>query len=215
MRKSFFKLALLFVLLFTSQHLVAQWRDKVSFSYSLEKLNEKEAIIKISAKIVPHWHLYSVNHDPNQADGTGVAFNTIFPKSSNYKLIGKTVDALKAKTVKDDMGTSVWFEGKALFTQKIEILTDKPFDLVFDINGQTCDEMGCLFIDDEVKIKVSGFKPQSVTPEKGHENEGDLIIDGKYAKDKDGRDYVSYKGKWVIVPEGNSKEFFEKYIQLK
>lgn len=211
MRKLPFKLVLFFILIFLSQISIAQWRDKVAFSYSLEKLNDKEAIIKINAKIVPHWHLYSVNHDPSQADGTGVAFNTIFPKSPNYKLIGKTVDGLKAKTVKDDMGTSLWFEGKALFTQKIEILTDKPFDLIFDINGQTCDEMGCLFIDDEVKIKVSGFKPaKTVVPEPQSAVKED--IEEKKSASVISPDTASSQGKSgndAVIKKNNDKEIVE------
>ena len=158
MKKSI-KLLITLIFVISINSLYSQWQEKVKFNYTLEKTSDNEAVIKIKATIVPHWHLYAVAHNPDEADGTGVKFSLIFPSSKNYKLIGSVKDAKQAKKVKDDMGISYWFENEAVFTQKVEILTDKTFDIVFDISAQTCDEMGCLFINDEAKVKVAGFKP--------------------------------------------------------
>lgn len=157
--KNQIKFLFLFIVLISSNVLFSQWQDKVKFTYSIEKINETQGLIKIKAKIISHWHLYAIAHNPEEADGTGVKFAATFAKSDKFKLIGKLTEIGKPKKVIDMMGTSYWFENEALFTQKIEVLSDKAFEVLFDIEAQTCDEMGCLFINDEGKVKISGYKP--------------------------------------------------------
>jgi thiol:disulfide interchange protein len=135
------------------------WSDKISWSFKLEKIDDSKAWVIGSAALKEGWHVFSVNHDPNKADFTGIPTSFIFPKSSDYKLIGKLVDGIPAKSHEDELGVSIYFEKKAMFKQKIEVLTDKAFDLKFEYSFQICDENGCIFPpDQEAKVKVSGFK---------------------------------------------------------
>ncbi len=151
---------LLLTVVFTSFSFGQNWQDKISWSFKLEKVDDSHATIVATAKLINGWHVFSVNHDPSKADFTGVPTTFIFPKSTNYKLIGKLMDGTKATTHVDELGTSLYFEGKGVFKQKIEILTDKAFDLIFEYSFQICDENGCIFPpDQETKLKVAGFKP--------------------------------------------------------
>ncbi len=126
-------------------------------------------------------------------------------------MIGKTIDGAKAHVHEDDLGTSLYFEGTGIFKQKIEVLTDKSFDVKFDYSFQICDEQGCLFPPDQSgSVKVSGFKPAG---EKDPE-ELDLKIDGDFAQDADGIEYVQVDGEWIEVPSGNSPKFYKKYLEL-
>jgi thiol:disulfide interchange protein len=151
---------LLLTVVFTSFSFGQNWQDKISWSFKLEKVDESHATIVATAKLINGWHVFSVNHDPSKADFTGVPTSFIFPKSTNYKLIGKLMDGAKATTHVDELGTSLYFEGKGVFKQKIEVLTDKAFDLNFEYSFQICDENGCIFPpDQEVKLKVAGYKP--------------------------------------------------------
>lgn len=136
------------------------WEDKISWSFKLEKIDDTHATIVGTAKLVEGWHVFSVNHDPNKADLTGYPTKFIFGKSKDYKLLGKLQDGIKAHSVVDELGTSLYFEKTAVFKQQIEVLTDKAFDVTFDYSFQICDENGCKFPPDQTaKVKGSGFKP--------------------------------------------------------
>ncbi len=136
------------------------WKEKVSWSFSVIKKDESKAIIVANAKVLKGWHIFSVNHDPDKADMTGFPTKFTFAASKNYKLIGKTIDGKKAQVHKDDLGTSLYFEGTASFTQEIQIISDKEFDVNFEYEFQICDENGCVFPPtQEGKVKIKGFKP--------------------------------------------------------
>lgn len=142
------------------------WTDKISWTFKLEKIDDSHAYIIGTGKLIEGWHIFSVNHDPNKADLTGYPTKFIFPASKEFKLIGKLQDGAKPKTVVDELGTSLYFDKMGVFKQKIEILTDKPFDLNFEFSFQICDENGCIFPPDQpAKVKVSGYKPASVSIE--------------------------------------------------
>ncbi len=192
------------------------WTDKISWSFNVEKIDDSHAYIVATAKLKEHWHVYSVTHDPAKAEFTGVPTSFSFEGNSNYKLIGKTVDGVKPKTVNDDLGTHFYFENKAVFKQKIEVLTDKSFEIQFSYAFQVCDENGCLFPpDQEAKINIQGFHPSATETKVEKIATKDLIISGDEAKDKEGNNYVLHKDEWVIVPEGNSVKFYKKYLKLK
>jgi hypothetical protein len=121
------------------------WTDKITWSFKLEKIDESHAFVVATGKLIEGWHVFSVNHDPSKADLTGYPTKFVFPKSKEYKLIGALQDGAKAKKVVDDLGTSLYFEKAGVFKQKIEILTDKSFDINFDYSFQICDEKWVYF----------------------------------------------------------------------
>ena len=138
------------------------WTKKIQWSFKIEKIDDQTAFIVGTAKLKTHWHVFSVNHDPKQADGTGYPTSFSFKASKDFKLMGKLVDGAKPKTVVDDMGTSLYFENKAVFKQKIQVLTEKEFNLNFDYSFQICDENGCIFPPDQTaKLKVAGFNKEA------------------------------------------------------
>ena len=135
------------------------WQNKIQWSFSLEKIDDSHANIVAKAKLIDGWHIFSVDHDPNEADFTGYATNFVFKESNNYKLIGSLKDGRKPMIHKDDLGTSLYFENEASFKQKIEVLTKEKFNVAFDYSFQICDENGCLFPpDQEASVAISGFK---------------------------------------------------------
>jgi thiol:disulfide interchange protein DsbD len=153
------------------------WTDKITWSFKLEKIDESHAFVVATGKLIEGWHVFSVNHDPSKADLTGYPTKFVFPKSKEYKLIGALQDGAKAKKVVDDLGTSLYFEKAGIFKQKIEILTDKSFDINFDYSFQICDENGCIFPPDQsAKVKVSGFKPSTEISISADGNTGNDVL---------------------------------------
>lgn len=186
------------------------WTDKISWSFKVVKIDESHAEIVATAKLKEHWHVYSVNHDPAKAEFTGYPTSFKLSTSDKYRAIGKFKDGRAPKEHTDELGLSLFFEGAAVFKQKIEVLSDQPFDIKVDYDFQVCDENGCLFPPTQsATVKVKGFKPVSK-----EEQEDELTIKGDEASDKDGNKYVLHNEKWVKVPEGNSIAFFKEYLKL-
>lgn len=165
--KSYF-LLLSFFLTVTS--LLAQpvgWQEKIKWSFKVEKIDETHANIIGTAKLLEGWHIFSVDHDPEKADFTGVPTTFSLKSTKDFKVIGKLKDGKKAKIYKDDLGIQLYFEGTGIFKQEIEVLTDKTFKIPLSYLFQICDEAGCVFPpEQEVSVEISGFKPdvtQTVT----------------------------------------------------
>ncbi|MFT5780096.1 MAG: hypothetical protein ACI837_003057 [Crocinitomicaceae bacterium] len=202
-------------IMFTSNaNAQGSWRDKLTWTFKVQKIDANHAYIVGTAKLINGWHIFSVNHDPMKADFTGypTAFNFI-PSSANYKLVGKLQDGKKAHEHIDDLGVSLYFEGTIAFKQKIEVLTDKSFNIEFGAVFQICDENGCIFPpEEEVKLRISGYSPggEDVAEADGEK----LTIKTDHAVDKDGNLYVEHLNEWVRVPEGNSAKFYKAYLEL-
>jgi len=158
--KSFF-LILSFFLTVTS--LFSQpvgWQEKVKWSFKIEKIDDTHANIVGTAKLLDGWHIFSVDHDPEKADFTGIPTSFSLKSNKDFKVIGKLKDGKKAKVHKDDLGTQLYFEGSGVFKQEIEVLTDKTFKIPVAYTFQICDDAGCIFPpEQEALIEVSGFKP--------------------------------------------------------
>jgi hypothetical protein len=186
------------------------WSEKVSWSFKVVKIDENHADIVVTAKLIEHWHVYSMVHDPAKADFTGMPTSFKFKENDNYRLIGKAKDAMKPKVHVDVLGESLFFEDVAVFKQRIEVLSDEAFDISFGYEFQVCDENGCLFPPTQnASVKVKGFKPPSQ-----EELESGMTIDGDVATDKEGNTHVLFNDKWVRVPEGNTIAFFKEYLKL-
>lgn len=160
MKKGILLLAVLVMSIVSFAQPGGDWTEKISWSFKVEKIDESTAYVIGTAKLAEHWHVFSVDHDMAKADFTGMPTTFTFTENPNYKLVGKLKDGKKPITHEDVLGTSLFFEGTGIFKQKIEVLTDKAFDIDFEYEFQICDEMGCLFPPaQEAKVKVSGFKP--------------------------------------------------------
>lgn len=139
--------------------------DFINWQLSVEKIDDSHANLVFTGKITEGYHIFSLKHDPAKADGTGLVPQFEFKKSSNYILVGKPFEIGKPIKHVDDLGTSFYFEKKAIFKQQIEVLTKDEFNLDFAINFfQLCNADGCVGpFDYENKIKVKGFIPSENT----------------------------------------------------
>lgn len=139
----------LIALLTLTSNLFAQpsgaWFEKIEWDFSVRNDGDNTATIIATAKLVDGWHVFSINHDPAKADYTGVPTSFNFKANPSYKLKGKAYDGAKAKEHTDVLGTSVYFEKKAVFKQKIELLKEGAFEIDVEYEFQVCDENGCLF----------------------------------------------------------------------
>ena len=163
--KAFFLSILFFSLTFTSsaQDLMGQF---IKWTYSVEKIDESHANLVFTGKLVPEYHIFSLKHDPMAADGTGIVPEFKFKTDKNFKTIGKVFEVGIPLVQKDELGISLYYENKAVFKQKIEILSDDAFTASCNLFFELCNHEGFLPpFDYTAKFKVSGFKASGATAE--------------------------------------------------
>lgn len=154
-----FLLSLLFFGLTLSANAQDLMNQFIKWSCSIEKIDESHANLVFSAKLVPEYHIFSLKHDPMAADGTGIVPEFKFKSGKNFKTIGKPFEVGSPLVQKDELGTSLYFENKATFKQKIEILSNDAFTASCNLFFQLCNHEGCLPpFDYTANFKVSGFK---------------------------------------------------------
>lgn len=154
-----FLLSLLFCGLTLSANAQDLMNQFIKWSCSIEKIDESHANLVFNAKLVPEYHIFSLKHDPMAADGTGIVPEFKFKSGKNFKTIGKPFEVGSPLVQKDELGTSLYFENKATFKQKIEILSNDAFTASCNLFFQLCNHEGCLPpFDYTANFKVSGFK---------------------------------------------------------
>ncbi|MEN9700119.1 MAG: hypothetical protein RLZZ301_1317 [Bacteroidota bacterium] len=158
MRTLIFSLLLLLISSFgaQSQGLMNQF---IKWNCSVEKIDESHANLVFSGKLVPEYHIFSLKHDPMAADGTGIVPEFKFTANKAFKLVGKPFETGIPLVQKDELGTSLYFENKAVYKQKIEILSDDAFKASCNLFFQLCNHEGCLPpFDYTATFNVTGYK---------------------------------------------------------
>ncbi|GGE96051.1 thiol:disulfide interchange protein DsbD [Flavobacterium limi] len=116
--------------------------NPVKWKTSAEQLSEKEYLLKIQAEIQSGWHLYGQYIEEGGPSRTAFTFKN---PNKNFELIGKTTEE-KGHEVQDkifDMKIK-YFEGKALFTQKIKVISGSITTLNAEVEFMVCDDSNCL-----------------------------------------------------------------------
>jgi thiol:disulfide interchange protein len=135
------KIGSFLLLLFVATVLNAQILEPVKWSFSSKKVSDIEAEIIFTAKIDKGWHLYSQDIPPNGPIAT--SFEII--KSENYQKIGKISEP--KPIVENDPNFDMvlkFFATKAVFKQKIKLLTNNPFVIKGTVSFMCCNDVSCL-----------------------------------------------------------------------
>ncbi len=137
--KYLFKSLILLVGLFTSLQVSAQVpnpEDKVKWSGRVEQKDDYATVI-IEASIIPNWEI-----NPMVLPKGSMNWPTTIElvKSKDFELVGKMTES-KPHSEYDKIldETLVFHVGKAVFKQKIKILSKKDFKITFKYDFQTCE----------------------------------------------------------------------------
>lgn len=125
-----------------SSFLSAQMYNPVKWKTSVEKLSDKEYLLKVQAEIQSGWHLYGQDIEEGGPSKTAFTFKN---PSKDFELTGKTTEE-KGHEVQDkifDMKIK-YFEGKALFTQKIKFTSKVSSKIEAEVEFMVCDDSNCL-----------------------------------------------------------------------
>ena len=130
-KRNYFSWILLLTFFFTGKSLSAQepsvLKKTPEWKISLDKKEVKvgdEITITFESIIEKDWYMYSNDFDPNLGP---IAADFTFKKDKSYELVGK-LKPIGSKPHYEDIwkGNVSTFIKKAIFTQKIKILSDKP-----------------------------------------------------------------------------------------
>jgi len=154
-------LAMVLLPLFTFSQIL----DPVKWTFRVEQTSPDEAMLLLIAKIDKNWHLYSQDIPQGGPNGAPIATSFTFNKSQDFELVGKV---LEPKAIEDndpnfDMILK-FFADKAIFRQKIKILSQKDFVVKGLVNFMCCDDKQCIPPNDaEFELKIKG-NPKVATP---------------------------------------------------
>ena len=135
------KALILFCLIVTPYLVQAQILKPVKWSYAAKKISGNEAIIFFKAVINKGWHIYS----QNVKDGGPTKTVFTFSKSSQYNLVGKTVEPKPISHFDKVFNMPVgYFEQQVIFQQRVKLKTTGAVTVKCKIEYGTCNDHQCL-----------------------------------------------------------------------
>ena len=134
----------------------AQILEPVKWSFKVEQPTPEEATLVMTAQIDKTWHLYS-QYIPTDKEGP-LPTTFSFTKTKDFQLIGKVRESKPIEENDPNFGIVLkFFADKAVFKQKIKVLSPKDFVVNGVVNFMCCDDKQCLPPSDvEFEFKLKG-----------------------------------------------------------
>ena len=140
-------LALVLILLFYSNALFSQILNPVNWEFAYSKTGEMQYELVFTATIENRWHLYS----QDIPDGGPIPTSFSINESDNFELVGNVEEISKAEEKYDpsfDMILKL-FSDKAVFVQKVNLISNEPVTVSGSVEYMSCDDQRCLPPKDE------------------------------------------------------------------
>jgi thiol:disulfide interchange protein len=169
---------LIALLLLLSGSMFAQMYNPVKWSTSVEKISDKEYLLKAQAIIQSGWHLYGQYIEEGGPSPTAFTFKNT---QKNFELIGKTTEGKGHEVVDKIFDMKIkYFEDKALFTQKIKFTSDEIVNITADVEFMVCDDSNCLPpTSEELSFKIPNVKKVAVAENTPVANTDTITADEK------------------------------------
>ena len=153
--------ALLFLL---SYSMFGQMYNPVKWTTTVEKISDKEYILKAEAVIQSGWHLYGQYIEEGGPSATVFTFKN---PGKNFDLVGKTTEEKGHEVVDKIFDMKIkYFEEKALFTQKIKFNSDEITNIAAEVEFMVCDDSNCLPpSSEELSFKIPNAKKMAAAKE--------------------------------------------------
>ncbi|HCY82723.1 MAG TPA: thiol:disulfide interchange protein [Xanthomarina gelatinilytica] len=158
----------------------AQVLNPVTWTGDVEKLSDTEYNLIFNAEIEEHWHLYSqtmpIGDDIITPNPTEFIFDSL-SQINNYKLIGKTLESpyITAYDKVFEMDLN-YFDEKATFTQKIEVLNPNLKIIEVEASFQACDDERCIYQSKMVTFDLTTATSTTEDPSNFIEDETKTVV---------------------------------------
>ena len=135
------KKIVLLLALILSATAFSQIHNPVKWSTSVVAAGDGKYDLVIQTTIEDGWHLYSQNVPENGPVPTAFTFT----KNANFELVGKPTEGT-GRTINDPVFNMKikFFESKAIFKQRINVLSKKAFKVVGEAEFMVCNDANCL-----------------------------------------------------------------------
>lgn len=149
-------------MLLLSCSIFGQMYNPVKWTTTVEKISDKEYILKVQANIQAGWHLYGQYIEEGGPSPTAFTFKNTQKK---FELIGKTTEDKGHETVDKIFDMKIkYFEEKAVFTQKIKFTSDEIVNIAAEVEFMVCDDSNCLPpSSEELSFKIPNAKKPAST----------------------------------------------------
>jgi thiol:disulfide interchange protein len=136
------KNSIIALMILLSGSMFGQMYNPVKWTTSVEKISEKEYILKAEAKIQSGWHLYGQYIEEGGPAPTAFTFKN---PHKIFELIDKTTEDKGHEVVDKIFNMKIkYFEDKALFSQKIKFTSDVITKIAAEVEFMVCDDSNCL-----------------------------------------------------------------------
>jgi len=140
----------------------AQIHNPVTWETSVEKINDSEFNLLITAGIEEGWHLYSQNVPEGGPIPTSIK---IALDDSKYQLIGSVQEGKGHEEYDNVFDMDIkYFESQAVFKQRIRLLSSEKLTLSGVLEFMVCDDTNCLpptEVDLTFEVEGLGTEPLS------------------------------------------------------
>ena len=161
---------IVFALLMISAFAQAQIYNPVKWSTSTEKVNESDFELVLTADIESGWHLYSQKVPEGGPIATTISF-TEDPES--FQLLGSPEEGEGHEEFDNVFEMDIkYFETRAVFRQRVRVLTDEKTTVVGAVEFMVCDDANCL---PPTEVDVS-FEIQGKKGEKSVESKASPVL---------------------------------------
>lgn len=139
--------------------------NPVKWTTSVEKISEKEYVLKAVATIQAGWHLYGQYIEEGGPSPTAFSFKN---SGKKFQLIGKTTEDTGHEVMDKIFNMKIkYFEGKATFKQKVKFVSNEIKNITADVEFMVCDDTNCLPpTSEELTFKFPNAKNSAVQESK-------------------------------------------------
>ena len=140
-------ITLFLFLLLSANALFSQILEPVNWEFAYNKTGAMQYELIFTAKIDKTWHLYS----QDIPDGGPIPTSFSINESDNFELVGNVEEMSEVEEKYDpsfDMVLKL-FSDKAIFIQKVKIISDEPVTISGSVEYMSCDDQRCLPPKDE------------------------------------------------------------------
>lgn len=121
---------------------IGRAQDNVRWTYSSNRINDKEVEVKITAELESPWHIYS----QTSPEDAGLPTKFSFSKNPLLSLEGKVAEKGKLQSKYEDVfdATVTYYEGRVEFVQRIKMKAKVKTSLSGEIEYMLCDNEKCM-----------------------------------------------------------------------
>ncbi len=141
---------------------LSQIYDPIDWSYDVQELNDDEAELRFTAVMEGDWHIYATDLPKDQGP---IPTDFSFEKSGDFRLLGSLKSGKYITKYDPNFKMDLnFYEGKAVFRQKIKRVANKDFEVKGELTYMVCNDEMCLppeYLPFEFKVKGAAGSPQT------------------------------------------------------